>query len=70
MPGTVFLGKSFGGLDDEQPPRIMHDLDDVFPSLWVEWQFSSIRWLLLLIPHQSLREFLTAGPRFYQVTPP
>ncbi|EHK21860.1 uncharacterized protein TRIVIDRAFT_151636, partial [Trichoderma virens Gv29-8] len=40
--GSVFLGQSFGGLDKEAPPEILYDLDEVFPSLLVEWQFAAI----------------------------
>lgn len=63
----VFLGKNFRGLDDQNQPAILRDLDEVFPSLWVEWQFSSIRWLLLQIPSKPLQHFLKAGPQFYTV---
>lgn len=45
----------------------MRDLDDVFPSLWVEWQFAAIRPLLLAIPYKPLNHFLLAGPQFYKV---
>lgn len=66
--GSVFLGKSFDGLKTGRAPRILHELDDVFPSLWAEWQFSTIRPLLILLPIQSLTRFLNAGPEFYEVS--
>ncbi len=64
----MFLGKSFGGLEEEKAPRILHELDEVFPSLWVEWQFSTIRPLLLAIPSKQLKRFLKIGPQFYDVS--
>ncbi|KAJ2981767.1 hypothetical protein NQ176_g1826 [Zarea fungicola] len=63
--GSVFLGKSFDGLSTGKAPRILHELDDVFPSLWAEWQFSTIRPFLLMLPIKSLTEFLKIGPAFY-----
>ncbi|KAK5989556.1 Cytochrome P450 monooxygenase nodW [Cladobotryum mycophilum] len=63
--GSVFLGQSFGGLDKEEAPRILHDLDDVFPSLWVQWQFSPIHRLLRAIPYQPLNRFLNIASDFY-----
>jgi hypothetical protein len=61
------LGKSFGGLDHEAPPAIMQDLDEVFPTYWMEWQFPLLYWLVSCIPHKRLHHFITTGHRFYEV---
>ncbi|KAL6699311.1 cytochrome P450 [Trichoderma pleuroticola] len=65
--GSVFFGQSFGGLDNEAPPEILYDLDEVFPSLLIEWQFSAIRPLLLAIPHKPMQHFLRIASEFYDV---
>ncbi|KAK0761707.1 hypothetical protein N5P37_005689 [Trichoderma harzianum] len=56
---------SFGGLDNEAPPKILYDLDEVFPSLLIEWQFAAIRSLLLAIPHKPMQHFLRIASEFY-----
>ncbi|PKK42155.1 hypothetical protein CI102_12562 [Trichoderma harzianum] len=63
--GSVFFGQSFGGLDNEAPPKILYDLDEVFPSLLIEWQFAAIRSLLLAIPHKPMQHFLRIASEFY-----
>jgi hypothetical protein len=65
--GEIFLGKSFGGLDNEQPPDILEDLDHVFPTYWIEWQFPMLFRLLRMVPHKGLHNFITTGHRFYRV---
>lgn len=68
--GSVFFGQSFGGLDNEAPPKILYDLDEVFPSLLIEWQFAAIRPLLLAIPHKPMQHFLRIASEFYDVSIP
>ncbi|KKP07882.1 cytochrome P450 [Trichoderma harzianum] len=63
--GSVFFGQSFGGLHNEAPPKILYDLDEVFPSLLIEWQFAAIRPLLLAIPHKPMQQFLRIASEFY-----
>lgn len=66
--GSVFFGQSFGGLINETPPKILYDLDEVFPSLLIEWQFAAIRPLLLAIPHKPMQHFLRIASEFYDVS--
>ena len=65
--GDIFFGKNFGCLDSGKAPTILHDLDQVFPAYWVEWQFPLLHRLLLHVPYKALHQFLTAGHRFYGV---
>jgi hypothetical protein len=51
-------------------PQILHDLDEVFPAYWVEWQFHLLHKLLILVPYDPLYRFLTVGHRFYDVCRP
>ncbi|RFU24149.1 hypothetical protein B7463_g12191, partial [Scytalidium lignicola] len=66
VTSDIFLGKSFKCLENEKPPPILHDLDEVFPAYWIEWQFPVFFRLLLLVPHKQLQNFITAGHRFYK----
>ncbi|KAH8799759.1 cytochrome P450 [Xylogone sp. PMI_703] len=65
VTSDIFFGKNFGCLEEQKAPQILHDLDEVFPVYWIEWQFPLLFRLLLLIPHKQLHSFLTAGHRFY-----
>ena len=65
----MFLGTNFGGLDNQKPPEVLEDLDNVFPTYFVEWQFPWLFRLLCLVPHKSLHHFITTGHRFYRVSP-
>ena len=65
--GDIFFGKNFGCLEEGKAPSILHDLDQVFPAYWIEWQFPLLYRLLTCIPHKRLYHFLTAGERFYGV---
>ena len=51
-------------------PQILHDLDEVFPAYWVEWQFPLLHKLLMWVPNHRLRHFLTVGQNFYGVSHP
>lgn len=47
----------------------MRDIDVVFPSYWVEYQFPTLQKLLLYVPYRPLQKFLAAGDNFYKVGP-
>ncbi|OAP59665.1 hypothetical protein AYL99_06963 [Fonsecaea erecta] len=64
--GDMFLGTNFGGLDNKRPPEILEDLDNVFPTYWIEWQFPWLFRVLCMVPHRSLHQFITTGHRFYR----
>lgn len=66
-PGEGFAGKSFGGLETEQTPPLLHDIDAVFPGLWVWWMFPILSKVLLYLPFRPVQEFLTAPERFKKV---
>jgi hypothetical protein len=68
--GDIFFGKNFGCLEQGVTPQILHDLDEVFPAYWVEWQFHLLHKLLILVPYDPLYRFLTVGHRFYDVCRP
>ena len=65
--GEGFAGKSFGGLETETTPQLLHDIDNVFPGLWVWWMFPSISSVLQYSPFKSIRQFLSAPERFKKV---
>lgn len=64
----MFLGTNFGGLDNEKPPEVLEELDNVFPTYYLEWQFPWLFRLLCLVPHKSLHQYITTGHRFYKVS--
>lgn len=65
--GEGFAGKSFGGLETEKTPQLLHDIDNVFPGLWVWWMFPILSNLLLYSPFTSIKSFLRAPERFKKV---
>lgn len=65
--GEGFAGKSFGGLETEKTPQLLHDIDDVFPGLWVRWMFPTLCGLLQHFPIKGIKHFLTAPERFKKV---
>ncbi|OAL22960.1 hypothetical protein AYO22_06868 [Fonsecaea multimorphosa] len=64
--GDMFLGTNFGGLDNKRPPEILEDLDNVFPTYWIEWQFPWLFHILCMVPYRPLHQFITTGGRFYK----
>ncbi|KAI1617383.1 cytochrome P450 [Exophiala viscosa] len=62
--GEGFAGKSFGGLETEKTPQLLHDIDDVFPGLWVRWMFPTVCAILQHFPINGIKHFLTAPERF------
>ena len=65
--GELFLGSSFGGLDSEEAPQFLKDIEQHFLLSGIEWNFPLIYALLAIMPFQPLRWFLGARPRISQV---
>lgn len=48
-------------------PQLLHDIDSVFPGLWVWWMFPVVSGILQYAPVKGIREFLSAPDRFKKV---
>ncbi|KAK5166454.1 uncharacterized protein LTR77_007997 [Saxophila tyrrhenica] len=61
--GELFLGSSFGGLDNEDPPQFLLDIDQHFLLSGIEWNFPWIYALMTILPFQGVQWFLGARRR-------
>ncbi|KAL6250772.1 hypothetical protein RBB50_003075 [Rhinocladiella similis] len=62
--GEGFAGKSFGGLETEKMPQLLHEIDDVFAGLFAWWMFPVTAKILQFSPFKGIRDFLSAPRRF------
>lgn len=65
--GESFAAENFGGLEREEPPEILHEIDAVFPALFVHWMFPVTSKLLQYSPVKSVRDFIKAAHKFRKV---
>ncbi|ETN42392.1 uncharacterized protein HMPREF1541_01546 [Cyphellophora europaea CBS 101466] len=62
--GESFAAESFGGLERDEPPEVLHEIDAVFPALFVRWMFPTIAAFLQYSPVKSVRDFHGAAHAF------
>jgi cytochrome P450 len=65
--GELFLGKSFGALDQEKPLAYLEDVDRCFLVIGLEANFPLLITLFSKVPLPQVRHFLDAQNRLYQV---
>ena len=68
LVGELFLGSSFGGLDLDEAPQFLNDIDKHFLLCGIEWNFPVIYAVLTLLPIPAIRDFLGARDRISQVS--
>lgn len=65
--GESFAAEDFGGLDREEPPEVLHEIDAVFPTLFVRWMFPITSAILQNSPFKAARDFINAAHTFRKV---
>ncbi|KAG8531772.1 uncharacterized protein KY384_003408 [Bacidia gigantensis] len=63
--GGLFLGRSFGALEDDTPPAFLDDLDDYFAITALRWLAPWILGVLQILPVVPIQRFLQAQHRCY-----
>ncbi|EON67623.1 hypothetical protein W97_06766 [Coniosporium apollinis CBS 100218] len=66
VAGESFLGKPFGGLDCDEAPSYVADLDSAFIVWDLQGRFPILTWLLRQSPSKKLQHFFTADDRIYE----
>lgn len=66
--GELFLGKSFGAMERDEPLPYVHDLDNVFPVLAIEAAFPTLTSFLRSYGPKNARHFLQTGQRIYDAS--
>lgn len=64
--GGLFLGRSFGALDNEKPPEFLDDMDDFFAVTALRWFAPWMLTVLSLLPIPKIQHFLGAQTRSYE----
>ncbi|KAH8891580.1 cytochrome P450 [Thozetella sp. PMI_491] len=64
QPREGFAADSFGGLENEKTPELLHHIDEVFPALWFWWMFPTLSTILQYSPFKPVRNFLRAAEDF------
>ena len=66
ISGAVFMGKPAGGLDSDQTPQYVKDLDTAFLIWDLRGRFPILTWLFSKLPLKSVHDFCTSDDRIYQ----
>lgn len=66
--GDLFLGSSFGGLEREEPPQYLTDIDQFFLLCGIEWNFPWIYIILSIWPSSGVKWFLASRSRIMEVS--
>lgn len=66
--GELFLGETFGALDHDEPPKYLEDVDYSFLLAGIRGSFPVVYEIMIRLPVPSLRHFLAAGDRLYEVS--
>ena len=64
--GGLFLGRSFGALENYEPPKFLGDLDDFFAIAALRWFAPWILVILSILPFSAVQNFLGAQHRSYE----
>ena len=67
LVGELFLGKSFGALDQEKPLSYLEDVDRLFLEIGLKTNFPLLCRLVSKVPLPQVRHFFDAQIRLYQV---
>lgn len=64
--GELFLGQSFGALDQEQPPAYLEDVDRHFLIAGIDANFPFLYKILSRLPIPAMQHFFASRQRIYQ----
>jgi hypothetical protein len=65
--GELFLGLPFGGLDHDEPPQFLHDMDQLFLIAGIRWNFPLVHRILTILPFAQIRHFMQSTDRIMEV---
>ena len=68
LPGELFLGQSFGGLDSGKTPQFLSDIELFFILADLQWNNPRFAAFISWIPLASVRHFLGAMQRLADVS--
>ena len=66
LAGIAFVGAPYGGLECEESPQFVRDMDNAFLIWDLEGRFPLLMWFVERIPVKSLQHFFNGTDRLYQ----
>jgi len=66
LSGAAFVGAPYGGLEADEAPQFLSDMDNAFLVWDLEGRFPLLMWFIERIPSKSLQHFFAGIDRLYQ----
>jgi cytochrome P450 len=66
LSGAAFVGASYGGLEADESPQFLSDMENAFLIWDLEGRFPVLMWFVERIPSKSLQHFFNGIDRLYR----